>query len=203
MYIFNRLANYTDLELKRKNPVPLQLARNRYGRPTVKQLLHALSQEDAVGIIIGRNPLERLISAYRDKILSDYEHLSGRIITHYRQDGPVEEKQRKNKVPTFEEFISFIVDENAQGKALDMHWTPAYKFCNPCQVNLTHIIKFETFDRDTKAVLDQIGVSHLWEKLKTHTNKSRGQNTSAELHEEYFKKLSNDSLLDMQFFMQE
>ena len=40
----------------------------------------------------------------------------------------------KKLVPTFKEFVSFVLDEAREGNELDMHWTPVYSFCNPCQV---------------------------------------------------------------------
>ena len=40
----------------------------------------------------------------------------------------------KKLVPTFKEFVSFVLDEAELGHELDMHWTPVYSFCNPCQV---------------------------------------------------------------------
>ncbi len=40
----------------------------------------------------------------------------------------------------------------------DMHWTPVYSFCNPCQVNMSHVVKFETFDRDQAEILALAGI---------------------------------------------
>jgi hypothetical protein len=38
--------------------------------------------------------------------------------------------------PTFTEFVNYLVDDFKAGVSLDMHWTPVYSFCNPCQVGL-------------------------------------------------------------------
>jgi hypothetical protein len=46
-------------------------------------------------------------------------------LNHYQQDGDP---------PTFSEFVEFILRENEEGKVLDEHWMPVYRFCNPCQV---------------------------------------------------------------------
>ncbi len=35
----------------------------------------------------------------------------------------------------------------------DMHWTPVFDHCSPCQVNFSHIVKFESFDRDQREIL--------------------------------------------------
>ncbi len=39
-----------------------------------------------------------------------------------------------------------------------MHWTPVHDFCRPCQLNFTHVVAFETFDRDQKDVLRKAGL---------------------------------------------
>jgi len=36
--------------------------------------------------------------------------------------------------PSFAEFVQYIIDEDLEGKVLDMHWAPVYKYCSPCQV---------------------------------------------------------------------
>lgn len=51
--------------------------------------------------------------------------------------------------------MSYLIDEIAADKELDMHWTPINKFCTPCQVKFDVIVKFET-----------LGVSVNWH-LKT------------------------------------
>jgi hypothetical protein len=43
------------------------LARKKYIRPSVEQLLDAMNK--SITFIVGRNPLERLVSGYRDKIV--------------------------------------------------------------------------------------------------------------------------------------
>ncbi len=42
-------------------------ARNRYGRPSIGQLLEVSSREGAVTFLVGREPFQRLVSGFRDK----------------------------------------------------------------------------------------------------------------------------------------
>jgi hypothetical protein len=42
------------------------MAREKYNRPSVEQLFEAMNK--SITFIVGRNPLERLVSGYRDKI---------------------------------------------------------------------------------------------------------------------------------------
>ena len=106
--------------------------------------------------------------------------------------------------PSFTELVKYIVDEVKEGNELDMHWTPAYSFCNPCQVNLTHIIKLETFDRDTNWIVEKANLSNFLPKVKklenNHSLKKNaakdGQNTSS-LFQTYLRNLSQDLLNDL------
>ncbi len=56
----------------------VEIARQKYIRPSVEQLLESMNK--SVTFIVGRNPLERLVSGYRDKLEnaikgSDYDKL--------------------------------------------------------------------------------------------------------------------------------
>lgn len=216
------------LRTQKKYPL-LTLARQKYPRPSVDELEAALEQEGAVGFLVARNPYERLISAYRDKILgafpgSVHEKLARSILIKYRGVSPKIFKQRRAMVraggrllitgqhhlqPTFSEFVQFVTDEWEAGKELDMHWTPVYSFCNPCQVQLTHVIKFETFARDSNAIIHQAGIDKYLdpqERTIKHENASKrgmGRTTSSYLDEltpELNEKLKKMYLYDFEMF---
>ena len=140
MYIFNVLAGYDPKFLQKTKAVPLQLAREKYSRPTKEQLQIVLEDEDVTSFIVGRNPLERLVSAYREKIYGAlpktlHDKLRRRITQDFRGVSvPKTRKLPETFIPTFYEFVKFIVRESKKGKEPEMHWAPAYTFCNPCQV---------------------------------------------------------------------
>ena len=197
MHIFNRLAGYTESKMKKSKIPPVTLARRHYPRPSNEELVSSLSSPHSIGFLVARNPYERLISAYRDKIRGAYrrsyhDQMSKRIVVKYRKISPNKYKHGKT-IPTFKEFVSFVIDEFRSGNELDMHWAPAYSFCNPCQVNLTHIIKFETFDRDTSEILSEAKLKHLLPpsgRLQ-NKNKSKGGNlNTANITEKYLKELN-------------
>jgi chondroitin 4-sulfotransferase 11 len=88
MYNFNILAGYTPKFLKNSKLVPLNLARRRYPRPSLHALQQALN--DSIAFLIVRHPLERLLSAYRDKIQFSLPHtlhrkLGNEIVLKYRK----------------------------------------------------------------------------------------------------------------------
>ena len=59
MYIFNLLAGYSKEFLDKSRAVPLQLAREKYPRPSVDELSRALSRKNVTSIIIGRSGTAR------------------------------------------------------------------------------------------------------------------------------------------------
>ena len=125
---------------------------------------------------ICRHPLERLVSCYKDKILGAkagtvHDKLRRRITLKYRPGSQLPKDSRglpelprikklpKEFIPTYVEFIQYIVDEAAEEKVPDMHWAPVYSFCNPCQVNINTIAKIETLEEDTNFILKKINVA--------------------------------------------
>jgi len=183
MFIFNLLAGYSEQFLETSRAVPLQLARDKYPRPSVDELSRALSRSNVTSIIIGRDPLERLVSAYRDKIHGAlpgtlHDKLRRRITRDYR-GVPVPKTRRlpEKFIPTFREFVEYLVVEFSKGKVPDMHWAPVYSFCHPCQVNLNSIVKFETLDEDTHNILKKIHAPDKLTKVKKK-NQTKGKKSS-------------------------
>lgn len=87
MYNFNILAGYNPDFLQKSKQVPLQLARKKYPRPSLDHLRKALNV--STSFLIVRHPLERLLSAYRDKIEfaipnSYHYKLGSTIVNKYR-----------------------------------------------------------------------------------------------------------------------
>ena len=89
---------------------------------------------------------------------------------------------------SFSEFVKFVLREEDEGMELDMHWAPVYSFCNPCQVNFTDIVMFETLERDSEEVIRSAGIGHL---VKIH-KKNAGKEKSAEVTRSLLKKLGKD-----------
>ena len=179
------------------------IAREKYPRPSVQELIDSLSLPNAIGFLIARHPFERLVSAYRNKILekdgifSDKYKAIKDILVKYRNESfsqksflTIQRQPYDTITPTFTEFVRYILDEYRAGKKLDMHWEPVYRFCNPCQVNLTHIIKFETFDRDTSMILEKANLmQYLPDSGKVAENASKGNNNSSSLVDKYLNEL--------------
>lgn len=86
---FYSCYRYTQRFLKRTKLVPLNLARQKYPRPSLAALKEAFNR--SVSFLIARHPLERLLSAYRDKLQHSLPHtyhrkLGNEIIMKYRKN---------------------------------------------------------------------------------------------------------------------
>jgi hypothetical protein len=54
--------------------------------------------------------------------------------TYRNVNVPKGRKLQTSFIPSFKEFVKYIVDENSSQNTPEMHWAPVYNFCNPCQV---------------------------------------------------------------------
>lgn len=173
----------------RKLAIPVHREEYKQHKAQYSELVLTLSEANAISFLVARNPYERLVSAFRNKIIGHYGNYSREILARYRNSTAL-------CCPTFQEFVSYVLDEFHAGHYLDMHWAPVYSICNPCQVNLTHIIKFETFDRDSSALLQKTNLSHLLPtngKLRADNVYSRGPK-SASLVDRYLNELTPELL---------
>lgn len=86
MYNFNLMAGFSKLEATNSQQ-PQAMARERYPRPSVEELM--MASANGTSMIIVRHPFERLSSAYRDKMqncppMSMYANLAEQIVMGYR-----------------------------------------------------------------------------------------------------------------------
>ena len=165
-------SSYSSNFLKKTKTVPLNLARQRYPRQNLANLKRAFN--DSLSFLIVRHPLERLLSAYRDKMEHSLPHslhrkLGVQIIMKYRPIARGRSNTRvKQRWPTFEEFVLFLFDSVRRGDTLDMHWTPIVEFCTPCMFDFDVIAHTETLMVNT--LLISINIHNLYilhkEKIK-------------------------------------
>ncbi|KAL9701942.1 hypothetical protein quinque_005383 [Culex quinquefasciatus] len=208
MYNFNLLAGYSPEFLRKTKDVPLQLARQKYPRPSVDALREAIN--GSISFIIVRHPFERLVSAYKDKIQyalpnSHHQKLGIRIIQKYRK---VAKGQPWNtqKYPTFAEFVNYMLDEVRHPHfEIDMHWIPVTYFCTPCFFHYDVIAKFETLEEDQNYL---ISVGQLGNMIKPQwKNAGKGAHTNdvvlklfGELEDEQVRGLYEYYKFDFELF---
>ncbi|XP_041917088.1 carbohydrate sulfotransferase 8-like isoform X1 [Alosa sapidissima] len=143
-------------------------------------------------VLFVREPLERLVSAYRDKFESPnnyYHPVFGRpIINRYRVNAS-KEALRTGSGVTFPEFMQYLLDVH-KPVGMDIHWTPANHLCHPCLVDYDFIGKFETMGEEVNFVLHRIGAPA---NLTFPTFKDRNpsaERTSLKIMQRYFAQLN-------------
>lgn len=141
-----------------------------------------------------RHPLERLLSAYRNKFVENlainarFHTIYGRkIIKRYRINATKESLERGHDV-TFDEFSRFVTDTEGPEKPLNEHWRPMVELCRPCEIKYDLIGKYETLDEDARLVLDTISPNR---PLKFPTQPSA--NNSAVI-KDFYRMLKPDLL---------
>ncbi|XP_039184558.1 carbohydrate sulfotransferase 9 isoform X1 [Crotalus tigris] len=107
-------------------------------------------------IIFVRDPMERLVSAFRDKFEhpnSYYHPIFGKaIIKKYR---PNADPLTTGSGVQFKEFIQYLLDPY-RPLGMDTHWEQINKLCYPCNINYNFIGKFETLEKDANYFLKLI-----------------------------------------------
>lgn len=213
---FNLLAGYTEKQLVKAKAAPVELARERYPRPTVDEVQEIMANNPSpISFMITKHPFLRLVSAYRNKILAGnaiYTPLFKKIYRKYKHLGPPVPRRMKDGSlagtgisPSFSQFVQYILDKEANGKSLDMHWIPQSRFCTPCLANFSIYAKTETLDEDGNHIIFSSGMNHV---IKPKTiNRSVDVPTSkvahvfiCQLSEQQFDDLVKLYQYDLQLF---
>ena len=102
-----------------------------------------------------REPLERLVSAYRDKLIVDPGyHVDVDIVRQYRPHDYNASVKRYNV--TFAEFVRYVLDQHAAGQVLDRHWIPQNELCRVCKLRWDFIGHYETLLEDADYVVSKL-----------------------------------------------
>ncbi|XP_071552233.1 carbohydrate sulfotransferase 11-like [Panulirus ornatus] len=116
---------------------------------------------NSLRVLVVRNPYNRIISAYLDKIAKRnprqeyFQYLQRKIIKEYRED----RKSKTSPYPTFPEFFQYVLDSTTLIHTADhwmgkVHcWRPYWVQCNVCAADYDLILKMETLEEDEKFLL--------------------------------------------------
>ncbi|XP_047436055.1 carbohydrate sulfotransferase 8-like isoform X2 [Mugil cephalus] len=143
-------------------------------------------------IMFVREPLARVVSAYRDKLENPnpyYHNLFGKpIISKYRAK-PSPEALKTGDGVTFEEFVRYLLDVH-RPVGMDIHWEQANQLCHPCLIDYDFIGKFESMEEESNFLLRLTGAPA---SLRLPTFKDRNpkdKRTSLQITENYFSQVS-------------
>ncbi|XP_072926587.1 carbohydrate sulfotransferase 8-like [Hemitrygon akajei] len=141
-----------------------------------------------------REPLERLVSAFRDKFEQPnayYHPVFGRaIIARYRPNATRQALLSGSGV-TFPEFVRYLLDPR-RPLGLDIHWERVGHLCSPCLIRYDFIGHFESLGAEAQALLRLVGApaNLTFPRFK---DRQRGvERTSLRLSRHYLAQLSAD-----------
>ncbi|KAF2353087.1 Sulfotransferase [Trinorchestia longiramus] len=188
-----------------------------FRRPSAAELEKFMNgTERPLSFLIARHPLHRLVSAYRDKLLSGrryYSKLARKIVLtypHLRRGNPEAMRgglegnhkpgvslnnraklNRKMVVPSFPQLVQYLIDSHKRGEPLDEHWTPINKFCTPCLFPFDVIAKLETIDEDSNYVIFKSGIEKYIKPKRINRNKTA---PTDEVADSFLCQLSTDMM---------
>ena len=116
-----------------------------------------------------RNPLERIVSAYRNKIAVPIKYENRRhwpddviirILRTYNKDKYVKWEETNftstDVHPSFEDFINYLVHSNLN--FLNEHFRPFMDLCHPCSLGYNYVGNFNNLPSEAFYVLDFLGI---------------------------------------------
>lgn len=108
--------------------------------------------------LVVRHPVERLLSAYKNKFVSAtpdgyafQRAYAYHMMTFARNTSLV---PPSGAGMTFKEFLSFLVSHNPA--YFQEHWAPYFHLCHPCTISYDFIGVYETLEDDSNQILRKI-----------------------------------------------
>jgi hypothetical protein len=142
-----------------------------YCQSRMRDIKQVTSGKTHTNFMMVREPLERLVSAYRDE----------RAFPEGNKDSTV----------TFKEFLQQQLHGHAKQK--NRHIYPYFERCRPCEVKYDYIGLQHNFDTDVKTILQKIKAGG---KVGIPAREKTGYHsaTSDKLVKEYFSKIPNNMI---------
>lgn len=161
------------LALRSRLRDPSRIPANRSHEPSAFRSLAQLPREEQrrrlaghLKFLFARHPLERLLSAYRNKFeraWSDYfPRRYGRLIVRQQRGANASrEALETGRGVTFDEFLRYVasLDPGDHGAAFNEHWRPLSELCFPCQLRYDVLGMYDSLERDSGLVLRRAGLA--------------------------------------------
>ena len=105
-----------------------------------------------------REPLVRLLSAYKDKFLlnntSFFKSHGRKIVKKVRKNAAA---NPKGDDVSLKEFLQYVAESRVED--MNEHWMPFYELCQPCAVSYDFVGSFENLESDANQVLKELNVN--------------------------------------------
>ncbi|XP_060582561.1 carbohydrate sulfotransferase 11-like [Ruditapes philippinarum] len=144
-------------------------------------------------VIFVRDPLVRLISAFRNKFIETkntyFMSRYGKAIIQRAKNGSLKDIPEIGTI-TFSEFLIYLADKTTIRQGYEDHWKPFKDICHPCYIKYDFIGKYESIEEDVGYLLKMLNVQNRFkfperEKHYNHTE-------SAHMISSFFKDVDPD-----------
>lgn len=124
--------------------------------------------------MIVRNPLERLLAAYLDKVNNEeerlyYSNLKKEVVAWSRCGS---QSDTLMQPPQFDEFINYYLSHY---KLMEQDFKTALDVCSPCLVNYNFYAKYQVLNYHMDALLSLLGINKSYYLSNTHSAKHNGR----------------------------
>ncbi|XP_063607614.1 carbohydrate sulfotransferase 11-like [Penaeus indicus] len=158
------------------------------------KLTRLMADGGVTRVINVRNPIDRLVSAYKDKFFNGQPRIPGEKHRNFFQNafkllGKPWHRGTVTSI-TFREFLQYVIEESKHGlDGMNCHWRPIYTVCQPCTTKYKYIVKLETIEEDLTFLRDEMAISEMNVALKRNVKKE------SRTSDDYFKDLPVDLLV--------
>jgi len=146
-----------------------------------------------------RNPMERVVSAYRNKIAKPlnvsligakfeeaYKAKILKTLKHDEYNKWLKNGRKGAMYPTFSEFVQFLTMDNM--KKINEHFRPVIYLCHPCAINYNFYGNFKLLPQDADTLIEHFKLNSSYYDNKSYISHQR-YNTS-DLVPKYFSELT-------------
>ena len=192
----NKLKFLKDYMCKNKGADQLPVNRAADQRLCFRNMNRKLTEYQKVMFV--RDPLERLVSAYRSKLIIHPNPNSRAVFLQKIQElyiqYPEREKQRKvlerlqSGVISFKEFLYYLLDHLELEGQVNEHFAPMATLCNPCEVKYNYIGSYDAVNKEANFLFGKLRIPHHFPGRNDNYSSTETKN----LVESYYNDLSPD-----------
>ena len=152
-------------------------------------------------VIFVREPLERLLSAFRDKF-SHGKNTSVAIRQHEAEaiklfrENPSQQPLEDRHDLKFSAFVDYILYQKAHSQEFDKHWDEYFNLCSPCYIRYNFIGRYETLEEDVDLLLKKINPDQNV-RFPKRKESYRAKKT-ADILEKYYMSIDPQKIIKLQ-----
>ena len=143
-----------------------------------------------------RHPFERLVSAYKDKVLSN----NGLFFKNKLGNTAALRWYQNNK--SFPAFVDLVLNGYKGKSVRNGHWDPITPHCRYCDIEYDVIGRVETFKEDVKYIVIKSNLQNVLPLEKSAVAMNSKKTLSTYSTHDYFSQLSKEEIENLYKFYQ-